>query len=495
VDDVAETAASLRDSGESKKRRQWILVVIAIAQLMIVLDTTVMNIALPSAQKQLGFSTDERQWVITAYSLTFGSLLLLGGRLSDMFGRRRTLVIGLLGFAGVSAIGGAAPNFTVLVAARALQGAFAAILAPAALSTLSVTFTETKERARAFAVYAAVAAGGSAIGLILGGMLTQWLSWRSCLYINLFFALPTAWGVTRLLARREKRSRTTLDLLGAVLAAGGLFSVVYGLSYAETHTWSAPTTIATLAGGVLLLLAFVLAELRVKNPLLPLRVVLDRTRGGSYFAILLGFLSMFGAFLFLTYFFQETLDFSPLKTGFAFLPLSAGIAIGAGLCNTKLLPRFGPRPLVPVGMVVGAGGMLWLHQLTSLSSYAAAVLGPLVILGFGMGFVVAPSITAATAGIAPQDAGVGSAMVNTSQQIGGAIGAALLSTIFLQAVNSYVGAHAAGQATHNAAAVYGYATVFGVCTLIFTGGAVLTGLLLPSGRLAVVEASSPLMDL
>lgn len=351
VEPENETSASPGDAGEQPKdRRQLVLLVIAVAQLMIVLDTTVMNIALPSAQKQLGFSTDERQWVITAYSLTFGSLLLLGGRLSDMFGRRRTLVIGLLGFAGISAIGGAAPDFSVLVGARALQGAFAAILAPAALSTLSVTFTETAERSRAFAVYAAVAAGGSAIGLILGGFLTQYLSWRSCLYINVFFALPTAWGVTRLLARREERARTTLDLPGAALASSGLFCVVYGLSYAETHSWSARPTIATLVGGVVLLISFVLVESRVKNPLLPLRVLLDRTRGGSYIAILLGFLSMFGAFLFLTYFLQESLGFSPLKTGFAFLPMSVGIAVGAGLCNTRLLPRFGPRPLVPLGM-------------------------------------------------------------------------------------------------------------------------------------------------
>lgn len=492
---MADTEASTSPdvARESKGRRQRILLVIAIAQLMIVLDTTVMNIALPSAQRQLGFSTDERQWVITAYSLTFGSLLLLGGRLSDMIGRRRTLVIGLLGFAGVSALGGASPDFGVLVAARALQGAFAAILAPAALSTLNVTFTDTAERARAFAVYAAVAAGGSAIGLILGGMLTEWLSWRWCLYINLCFALPAAWGVTRLLSRREKRARTTLDLLGAVLASSGLFCVVYGLTNAETHSWSAPATIATLVGGVVLLIAFVLAERRVKAPLLPLRVVLDRTRGGSYFAILIGFLSMFGAFLFLTYFFQESLGFSPIKTGFAFLPMSAGIAIGAGVVNTRLLPRFGPRPLVPAGMVVAAGGMLWLHQLNPQSAYAADVLGPLIILGLGMGFVVAPSISAATAGVASRDAGVGSAMVNTSQQIGGAIGTALLSTIFLQAVNSYLGSHLPSRAAYSAATIYGYATVFGICTLFFVGAAVLTGLLLPSGRLPAGEGTAPTM--
>lgn len=488
---VDSEASSPDVAKESKGRRRRILVIIAIAQLMLVLDTTVMNIALPSAQRQLGFSTDERQWVITAYSLAFGSLLLLGGRLSDMIGRRRTLVIGLLGFAGVSALGGAAPNFDVLVAARGLQGAFAAILAPAALSTLNVTFTETAERARAFAVYAAVAAGGSVIGLILGGMLTEWLSWRWCLYINLCFALPTVWGVTRLLGRREKRARTAVDLPGAVLASSGLFCVVYGLSNAETHSWSATATIATLVGGVVLLIAFVLVERRVRAPLLPLRLVLNRTRGASYFAILIGFLSMFGAFLFLTYFFQESLGFSPIKTGFAFLPMSAGIAIGAGIVNTKLLPRFGPRPLVPAGMVVAAGGMLWLHQLAAQSTYVADVLGPLVILGLGMGFVVAPSISAATAGVAPRDAGVGSAMVNTSQQIGGAIGTALLSTIFLQAVNSYLGSHMPSQAAHNAAAVHGYATVFGICTLFFVGAAVLTGLLLPSGRLAVGEGTTP----
>jgi EmrB/QacA subfamily drug resistance transporter len=481
-------AASTRRGREAGHHRS-ILIIVAVAQLMIVLDTTVMNIALPSAQRQLGFSVDQRQWVITAYALTFGSFLLLGGRISDIVGRRLTLVIGLSGFAVVSALGGAAPDFTVLVAARALQGLFAALLAPAALSTLNVTFTEPEERGRAFAVYAAVAAGGAAIGLIVGGMLTQWLSWRSCLYINLFFALPAVVGVVRFISPGARTSsHSGVDVPGVVLGCGGLFCLVYGLSNAETHGWSAPLTMGMLATSFLLLLAFVLVERTVRNPLLPIRVVASRIRGGSYIGILLGFLSMFGAFLFLTYFLQQSLDLDPLETGFAFLPFSVAIAVAAGVCNTRLMPKVGPRPLVPVGMILGAGGMLWLHQLSPASTYGTGVLGPIVILGLGMGCIIAPSVNAATAGLLTADAGVGSAMVNTSQQIGGAIGAALLSTIFLQAVSSYAGSHTPSRSLLGTATIHGYATVFGVCAVIFLGGAIATGLLLPSGRLRPATA-------
>lgn len=498
--------------------RWTILAVVGVAQLMIVLDVTIMNIALPSAQADLGFSTTNRQWVITAYSLAFGSLLLLGGRLSDLFGRRRTLFVGMLGFAAASALGGAATGFAMLVIARGLQGVFAALLAPAALSTLNVTFTDADERAKAFGVYAAIAAGGSVVGLIVGGMLTEWLSWRWCLYVNVVFAIPAAAAVLAYVRAREKAShQVRIDWPGVLLVTGGLFCLVYALSNAETHAWSDPVTVGLLVASGVLLVAFVVVETRVAEPLLPMRVLRDRNRAGSYLAIGLAFCSMFAAFLFLTYYLQDGLGYSPLMAGVAFLPVSAGIAIGAGGSNTQLVPRFGPRPVVPVGMLIGAGGMIWLAQLSPSSTYLGNVLGPMFILGLGMGLTFAPAINAATAGIARRDAGVGSAMVNTSQQIGGAIGAAALSTIFASAVTRYLisrlppglhltinlsgsappsgsGHSPAQQAIANlvhASTIHGYTVAFSVSAGIFVVGAIVTALLLRSGPLPESDQQTP----
>ena len=465
---------------------RWIvLAIIGTAQLMVVLDTTIVNIALPSAQRDLGFSVDSRQWVITAYALAFGSLLLLGGRLSDLFGRRRTLVVGLLGFSGASAIGGAAQSFGMLVAARSLQGAFAAVLAPAALSTLNVTFAQGRERARAFGVYAAIAGGGSVVGLIVGGMLTEWLSWRWCLYVNLVFAIPAAVAVLVYLpASHDSRARIRLDLPGVLTASGGLFCLVYGLSNAEQHGWGAQLTVIMLVASGLLLIGFVVVESRVSEPLLPLRVLADRNRGASYLSIVLAFSSVFGIFLFLTYYLQEGLGYSPLKTGLAFLPLSAGIIASSGLSNTRLMPRLGPRPLIPAGMIIAAGGMAWLSQLSVSSTYASSVLGPIIVLGVGMGMIIAPSINTATAGIEQADAGVGSAMVNTSQQVGGAVGTAVLSTIFTTALATYLASHPASPQLRFAASVHADGTAFAVSAGIFLAGALVAGLMLRSGRIA-----------
>ncbi|MGH8860237.1 MAG: MFS transporter [Jatrophihabitantaceae bacterium] len=462
--------------------RWLVLAIIGIAQLMVVLDTTIVNIALPSAQADLGFSTQNRQWVITAYSLAFGSLLLLGGRLSDLIGRRTTLQIGLLGFAAASALGGAAPNFALLLSSRALQGVFAAILAPAALSTLNVTFTDARERGRAFGVYAAIAGGGSVIGLIVGGALTEWLSWRWCLYVNLFFALPAALGVLTYVSGHDARVRPRIDLPGLVAACGGLFCLVYGLSNAEMDRWEAPLTVTMLVLSAVLLISFVVVEARVANPLLPLRVLADRRRGSSFLTIALAFTAMFGTFLFLTYYLQQNLGYSPLKTGVAFLPISAGIVVSAGLSNVRLVPRFGPRPLVPTGFVIGVAAMVWLAQLTPGSTYAGGVLVPMILFGLGVGLAFAPSINTATTGIDHADAGVGSAMVNTSQQVGGAIGTAVLSTVFASAVTSYASSHRPGPQLLGAASIHGYTTAFAVCAGVFAVGAVLSAVLLPSGR-------------
>ena len=453
--------------------------------------TTIVNIALPSAQHDLGFSTDSRQWVITAYALAFGSLLLLGGRLSDVAGRRRTLLIGLLGFAAASAAGGAATGFAMLVTARAAQGVFAAVLAPAALSTLNVTFTDAKQRGKAFAVYSAIAASGAVVGLLLGGALTEWLSWRWCLYVNLGFAIPAAAGVLAFVAAKDDRhGRIRLDWPGVVTSSGGLFCLVYALSNAETHGWSARLTIAMLAASAVLLIAFVVIEARVSAPLLPLRVIADRNRAGSYLAIAFAFCSLFGAFLFLTYYLQQDLGYSPMKTGVAFLPLAAGIAVAAGAANTQLVPRFGPRPLIPTGMLLGAGGMFWLAQLSIDSTYRASVVGPIVLLGLGMGLAFSPAIATATAGVAHADAGVASAMVNTSQQIGGAVGTAALSTIFASALTRYLAAHQpAAPQLQAAAAIHGYTVAFRISCGLFLAGMLLTALLLRSGRLPGADAA------
>ncbi len=439
-------------------RRWLLLVVIGIAQLMVVLDVTIVNIALPSAQRDLGFSDEDRQWVITAYALAFGSLLLLGGRIGDLFGRKRVFITGLLGFAGASAVGGAAPSFEVLVAARACQGAFGALLAPAALSLLTTTFTDPQERGKALAIYAAIAGMGGAIGLLLGGALTELLNWRWCLYVSVLFALPAATVAARLLRHVPLQNRPRLDVRGAVVASTGLFALVFGLSRAEIDGWGDPLTITCLAASALLLTSFVFLQRRTPQPLLPMRVVADRDRGASFLAIGTASAGLFGLFLFLTYYLQLTKGFSAFETGLAFLPMSFSIAPTVGLVTTKILPRTGPRPLVPVGMLLGALGMLLLTRLEPDSPYASHVLPSLILIGIGFGLTIAPSFATATYGIPARDAGVASAMVNTSQQIGGSIGTALLSSV------------GAGSLT----------TAYWWAAALLAGGALVTGLLFRS---------------
>jgi EmrB/QacA subfamily drug resistance transporter len=463
-------------------RRWLILCVIAIAQLMVVLDATVVNIALPSAQQALDFSNDQRQWIITAYALAFGSLLLLGGRIGDLFGRKRTFVVGLMGFAGASALGGLAQSFEVLVASRALQGLFGALLAPAALSMLTTTFTDPKERAKAFGIFGAIAVGGAALGLILGGVLTEYLNWRWCLYVNLAFAIPAAVAAMRLLHNEVPEHRARIDIPGVLTATSGLFAIVYGLANAETHSWSDPLTAGILAAGVALLSAFVLIQRRSPNPLLPLRVVLDRDRGGSFLAMCLSGAGVFGVFLFLTYYLQQTLGFSPITTGLAFLPMTVAIVISATSASTKLLPRIGPRPLIGGGMLIASAGMLTLTGVGVDTAYASHVLPGLVIIGAGLGLVFSSAMATATFGVQPSDAGVASAMVNTMQQIGGSIGTALLSTLAATAATSElagtVGRPDPAAVAH--AAVHGYTTAFSWAAGIYAAGAVVCAALLTS---------------
>jgi len=337
-------------------RRWLILAVVAVAQLMVVLDSTIVNIALPSAQQSLGFANSDRQWVVTAYALAFGSLLLVGGRLGDMYSRKWVLITGLIGFAVASAIGGAAVSFVMLVVARALQGAFGAILAPAALGTLVSTFRDPRERRQAFAIFGSVAVGGGAVGLILGGVLTQYLSWRYTLFVNLIFAAIAVAGALAYIRSSRPANPPRMDWPGAVLACTGLFLIVFGFSHAETAGWTAALTLGSLVLGAVLLTAFVVAEQRSSHPLLPLRVILDRTRGGSYVAVGITGIAIFGIFLFLTYYMQQVKGYSPLTTGLLFLPLVAAILVASTFSSVVALPRVGPRVLITMGMLLSAGG-------------------------------------------------------------------------------------------------------------------------------------------
>ena len=461
-------------------RRWLILAVIGIAQLMVVLDVTIVNIALPSAQNDLGFSDDDRQWVVTAYALAFGSLLLLGGRIADLFGRKWTFILGLLGFGGASALGGAAQSFELLVAARALQGAFGAMLAPAALSLLATTFTDPAERGKAFGIYAGIAGMGGAIGLLLGGALTEALNWRWCLYVSIAFALPAAVAGARLL-HHVPTARPRLDLPGTLTATSGLFALVFGLARAESEGWGDPVTVGFLAGSVALLASFVALQRRVANPLLPLRVVLDRNRGASFLAIATASAGAFGVLLFLTFYLQNTKGLSPLETGLAFLPLSFSIAPTVGIVSTRVLPRTGPRPLVPAGMAIAALGMLLLTRIGVDAPYATHVLPSLILIGIGFGLTLGPSFATATFGVPGRDSGVASAMVNTSQQVGGSIGTALLSTLAISATTDFLADRGPAPEVLRQAAVEGYVTAFWWAAGIFAVGALVCGSLLRSG--------------
>ncbi len=460
--------------------RWLILVIVAVAQLMVVLDATVVNIALPSAQHALGFPNGDRQWVVTAYALAFGSLLLLGGRLGDMFSRKRVFIIGLIGFALSSALGGAAQSFEMLVTARALQGVFGAILAPSALGTLVSTFRDPRERGRAFGVFGSVAGGGGAVGLILGGVLTQYASWRWTLYVNLFFAAIAVAGAVAYMQSNRPDTRPRIDWAGTVLASAGLFLIVFGFSHAETASWGSAVTIGSLVAGVVLLAVFAFAESRVSHPLLPLRVIVDRARGGSYISVGLTGIAVFGVFLFLTYYLQQVKGYSPVTSGLAFLPMIACILLASNTSSILLLPRVGPRNLIVTGMVLGGASMGYLTTLTVTSSYATHIVPPLVAMGLGFGMIFSPAINTATAGVARQDSGVASALVNTMQQVGGSIGTAALSTVALTATATYLTAHHAGRLAVATAAVHGYSLAFTVSAILFGVGAVTAALLVPS---------------
>ena len=468
---IGESLAPAPTSGPpAPDPRRWALMAVVVtAELMVVLDSTVINIALPSAQHALHISDADRQWVITAYTLTFGGLLLLGGRVADYLGRKRVFLIGLVGFAVASALCGAATGAGMLFAARGLQGAFGALLAPAALSLITVTFTEAGERAKAFGVFGAVTGGGAAVGMLVGGLLTEYASWRWCLFINIpitviafFFALPNM---------RESRmeGRTRYDVAGALLGTVGLLALVYGFTTAAEQGWGSGRTLGLIGLALVLLVVFVMVESRLRAPLLPLRVLLDRDRGIAYLtSVLLGVGTM-GMFLFMTFYLQQTLGYTALQAGVAYLPFSIGVVVTTAY-TARLLPRFGARALMTAGSLLATAAMLSLTLLEADSTYFGLILPAFVVMSVGMGLVYTLMNNVALSGVEDSDAGVASALVNTSTQVGGSLGTALLNTIFTTSVAAYL-ATAPGSSV--AATMHGYHVAFVISAVLLAASAVL----------------------
>jgi EmrB/QacA subfamily drug resistance transporter len=484
------TATGMAEPLDPKRFRA--LAVIAVAQLMVVLDASVVIIALPSAQRSLHISVANRQWMLTAYTLAFAGLLLLGGRIADYLGRKRMFVISLIGFAAASALGGLAQNAAMLFGARALQGAFAAVMAPSALSLLTVAFTEPKERARAFGVYGGIAGGGAAIGLILGGALTQYASWRWTLLINVPIAIVAAIAALRVVTESRSPVRHSYDIPGAVTVTGGLLALVYAFTKAGSDGWGSSTTVSFFAVALALLGLFVLLEQRAAHPLLPMRIVLDRNRGGSFLASLLVGTAMLGTFLSLTFYFQGTLHYSAMKSGFAFVPFSVGIIAGATLAS-RFLPRFGPRSVLTGGLALAAVGLIIFSFITVDSSYVSHVLPAelIVSLGMGLSFVVLSSTS--LLGVHDEDAGVASAMVNATQQTGGSLGAALINTIAATATASYLAAHGSSLKTQAVASVHGYTEAFTFSAIVLVVAAIITASLIRASRVPdlTVDGADP----
>jgi EmrB/QacA subfamily drug resistance transporter len=486
LNDISERLAA---SQERHKDHRWLaLAVIGVAQLMIILDASIVTIALPHAQTALHISDANRQWVQTAYTLSFGGLLLLGGRIADYFGRKRTFIIGLLGFAAASALGGAAQSAGWLFGARALQGAIAALLAPAVLSLITTTFTETHERAKAFAVYGAISGTGAAIGLIAGGALTTYLSWRWTLFVNVPIAIAVALVALPLLRESRADGDRRYDALGAITATAGLALIVYGFTNAAIHSWTSPLTIALIVIAVALIATFVVWEqYGAKNPLLPLRIILDRNRGGAYLSFFLATLGMFATFLFLTFYMQNVHGWSPLKSGFAFLPFPLGIITSATIAS-KTLPRLGPRPLGLFGFTLGTGGLIWLTQLHANSSYLTHLVPSMLLISLGMGQVFVSMSSTALIGVPEHDAGVASALVNTMQQVGGSLGVAFLNTIATTATAHYAVSH---RGVSPAALTHGFTTAFTYSAIIFGVAAVVVTALVRAKKSDVAPAGAP----
>ena len=417
------------------------LFVIATAQLMVVLDSAIVNVALPHIQHALGFSGNGLEWVVTAYAVTFGGLLLLGGRSGDLLGRRRIFIIGLLLFSGASLLGGFATSQAWLLAARALQGVGGAMVAPTALALITTTFPEGAQRNRAMGVYAAMSGGGAALGLVAGGLLTSYLSWRWVLFVNVPIGIATAL-LARYVLGESSRRHGRFDLPGAITSTAGVALLVYGLSSAGTDQhgishWTDTKVLASLAASVVLLTAFVLIEWRSKHALMPLRILANRSRTGAYVIMLCVATAMFGIFFFLTIFVQEVLGYSALKSGVAFLPFALMVVLMSGVVS-QLISRIGPRPLMLAGTAIAAGGMYWFSHLTVHSDYVGGLLGPMLVTSTGLGMLFVPLSLVALNRVRGEESGLASSLLNTGQQVGGAIGLAALGTVTWTSVSGSV---------------------------------------------------------
>ena len=449
---TGRAASPAATAGGGNRRLGLALLVIATAQLMVVLDATIVNVALPHIERALGFSGSGLEWVVNAYAVTFGGLLLLGGRAGDILGRRRVFVFGLLLFSGASLLGGFATSEWWLLTARAVQGVGGAVIAPTALALITTNFPEGAERNRAFGVYAAMAGAGSAVGLLLGGILTTYVSWRWVLFVNVPIGILVAAAAPRVLSESPRRPGR-IDVAGAVTGTGGVALLVYGLSKAATGPdgvshWGDAQVLASLAASLVLLVSFVLIEKRSSRPLLPMRILADRNRSGAYLIMLCVATGLFGLFFFLTLFIQDVLGYSAIRSGIAYLPFAIGVVIASGLAS-QLVPRIGARPLILVGTAAVAGGMFWFSRLTEHAGYASHLLGPMLVSSCGLGLVFVPLALVALHNVAEQDSGVASSLLNAAQQIGGAIGLALLGTVAWTTVANSVRtqvAHAAAAA-------------------------------------------------
>ena len=463
------TTRARQRAGQRPDRRTVALALVLGAQLMIILDLTVVNIALPSIATGLHFSEPSLSWVLNAYTLTFGGLLLLGGRAGDILGRRRVFIAGITLFTAASLAGGLATSAAWLLAARAIQGAGGAIASPAVLALIAASFAEGRERTRALSIYTAVAMGGGSLGLVLGGVITEWVSWRWVLFINVPIGIVVALTAPRFLPESQ-RQPGRFDLVGALTSTAGMTLLVYGFIQAASHGWGDRMALEAFAAAALLLIAFLANESRARQPITPLRLFADRGRSGSYVTRLLLVAGMFGMFYFLTQFVQDVLGFSPLRAGISFLPMTAALFAVSRL-SPRLAGRFGAKPLMVAGLLPAVAGMAWLSRISPGTGYLSGVLGPMLLLGGGLGVAFVPLTMTSLAGVQPRDAGAASSMVNVTQQVGGSLGLAILVTAFSTAVR-----HAAPQATvrltsltqaHQQVIVHGMASAFTLAAVFY----------------------------
>jgi EmrB/QacA subfamily drug resistance transporter len=498
---TTSAAGGTTPADEPYEKRWLALAVIAVTVLLVILDATIVNIALPAVSADLDIDAASQQWIVTAYTLTFGGFLLLGGRIADFWGRKRTYLVGAGGFAVASALGGLAQNEAMLFGARALQGAFGALLAPASLALLTVLFTDTKERAKAFAVYGAIAGGGSAVGLLLGGVLTEYADWRWCFWVNLPVAVVAILAAIPIVPESRAPGDTSYDVPGAVLITLGLASFVYGFTRVAMESqenaepggsgasgWTEPLALLFIGAGVLLVAAFVVLELKTRNPLLPMRIVLDRNRGGAYLTSTFVGAGLIGAFFFLSLYFQQVLEYTPVAAGFASLPTTLGVLISAGAASA-LVPRIGPKPLMVLGGLLAAGGLFLMSFLDIDSGFWELAFPGQLLLGLGLGFTFVPLSNLALVGAGVHDAGAASAMLNATQQVGASIGTALLATLSVGAITDYfTDAALSGRdpATDPSlgleAQVAGYTTAFTWAAVLLVVGALVSAVLIQATK-------------